>query len=152
MWKVSESQPGFMLPGPCNNRFLLFVFFFFSHQNKCQKVLWLFNKGESHSFSNERNGYGQGSGVAGSSVEPSSPRNKAHKDTFSSRVCASTCSCSKQGSNPPWGLGCPPCWPLNREGKSLRQQSSLCKTKTSTNAGLGRKILAFTSTGLEQFA
>lgn len=26
MWKVSESQPGFMLPGPCNNRFLFFLF------------------------------------------------------------------------------------------------------------------------------
>lgn len=83
MCKVSESQPGFMLPGPCNK---WIDFFFFSHQNKCQKVLWLFSKGEKHPFSNERNGYGLGFGVAGSSAEPPSSRSNACKDTRAHRV------------------------------------------------------------------
>lgn len=29
-----------MLPGPCNKRIDFLFFFFFPHQNKCQKVLW----------------------------------------------------------------------------------------------------------------
>lgn len=98
MCKVSESQPGFMLPGPCNK----WIDFFFSHQNKCQKVLWLFNKGEKHPFSNERNGYGLSFGVAGSSVEPPSSRSNACKDTHAHRVRPNTSPPNEEGSSTTW--------------------------------------------------